>query len=67
MEHFSERLRELRQERNLSLSSLANLTGLSNSSLCRWENAQTDIKSEQLIILANFFGVTTDFLLGLED
>ena len=67
MDNFSERLKELRQEKNLSLSKLANLTGLSNSSLCRWENSQADIKSEQLIILAKFFGVTTDFLLGLED
>ena len=67
MDNFSERLKELRQEKNLSLSKLANLTGLSNSSLCRWENSQADIESEQLIILAKFFGVTTDFLLGLED
>lgn len=64
---FSERLKELREEKKLSIQQLAKQTGIGSSSICRWENCQADIKSMQLITLAKYFGVSTDYLLGLED
>ena len=67
MNKFSERLKELRIDKNLSIQALSRETGLGSSSICRWENGQADIKSEQLIILVKFFNVTSDYLLGLED
>ena len=67
MQIFGERLRDLRQERNLSLMQLAKLTQISNATLCRWENNTVDVKGAELVILAKFFGVSTDYLLGLED
>ena len=67
MEKFSERLKELRQERGLSIQGLAKEVKISSSSLCRWENCQADVKGSQLIILAGYFGVTIDYLMGLED
>ena len=66
MKIFAERLKELRQEKGLSIQSLAKATKIGSSSLCRWENCQADIKGSQLIVLAKFFNVTTDYLLGLE-
>ncbi|MBQ8522929.1 MAG: helix-turn-helix transcriptional regulator [Clostridia bacterium] len=35
--------------------------------ICRWENGVHDIKSNDLIKVALFFGVSTDYLVGLED
>lgn len=67
MNKFSERLKELRIEKSLSIDALAKEVNISSSSICRWELGQADIKATQLIIIANFFGVTTDYLLGLED
>ena len=67
MEKFSERLKELRLEKGLSIQALSKIVGIGSSTICRWENKQADIKSNELIILAKFFGVSTDFLLGLED
>lgn len=67
LEKFAERLKELRLEKNLSIQSLAKEVGIGSSSLCRWENCQADIKSSQLVMLAKFFGVTTDYLLGLDE
>ena len=64
---FAERLKELREEQNLSFEKLSKLTGLSSSALCNWENSINDITSDNLIVLAKFFKVTTDYLLGLED
>lgn len=67
MEKFSERLKALRQEKGLSIQGLAKEVHISSSALCRWENCQADIRGSQLVILAKYFGVTIDFLMGLED
>ena len=67
MKIFAERLKELRLEKGLSIGGLAKEIGIGSSSLCRWENMQADVKGSQLIILAKYFGVRTDYLMGLED
>ena len=67
MRKFAERLKELRIENNLSIKALSIKVDIGVASICRWENGQADIKGDQLITLAKFFRVTTDYLLGLED
>ncbi len=67
MDKFAERLKELRIEKGYSIKELSLKTKIGSASLCRWENKQADVKGSQLIILASFFNVTTDYLLGLED
>lgn len=67
MNIFAERLKELRIEKELSLEQLSKELKIGKSSLCRWENCQADVKGSQLVVIAKFFGVTTDYLLGLED
>lgn len=67
MEIFAERLKELRIEKGLSIQALAKNIKISSSSLCRWENNQADVKGSQLIILAKYFKVSSDYLLGLEN
>ena len=66
MEVFAERLKELRTEKWLSIQALAKEVGIGSSCLCRWENCQADVKGSQLIVLAKYFGVSVDYLLGLE-
>ncbi len=66
MDKFAERLKELRMDKGLSIAALAKEVGIGSSSLCRWENEQADVKGSQLIALAKYFDVTTDYLLGLE-
>ena len=67
MKLFAERLRSLRLDKNLSIKKLSNETKIGVASICRWENGLADVKGSQLIILAKFFGVSVDYLLGLED
>ena len=67
MEKFAERLKELRTEKGLSIQGLSKATKIGVASICRWENCQADVKGAQLVILANFFDVTIDCLMGLED
>ncbi len=64
---FANRLKELRAEANLSFDKLSKLVGISSSALCNWENNVCDISSDNLVALAKFFCVSTDYLLGLED
>ena len=59
----TERLKELRQENQ----ALAREVKIGSSSLCRWENCQADVKGSQLVILAKYFGVSIDYLMGLEE
>ena len=67
MKVFAERLKELREEKGLSIDKLSKAVNIGVASICRWENCQADVKGTQLIILAKYFDVTTDYLLGLED
>lgn len=67
MDIFAERLKELRQEKGLSIQALAKEIGIGSSSICRWENSQADVKGYQLVILAKYFKVTIDYLMGLEN
>lgn len=67
MEKLAKRLKSLREEAGLSLEQLSREVGIGSSSLCRWENQQADIKGSQLKILAKFFNVSTDYLLGVVD
>ena len=66
MDDFAVRLKELRLEKNLSIQELSRQIGIGSYSLCRWENRQADVKGTQQIVLARFFSVTVDYLLGLE-
>ena len=67
MNKFGERLRELREDKKLSLMQLSKKVGISDTTLCRWENNKNDVKGEQLVVIATFFDVSTDYLLGLTD
>ena len=67
MRIFCQRLKELRIDKNLSIMALSKEIMVSDATICRWENNQADIKSDQLVALAKYFGVSTDYLLGLED
>ncbi len=67
MEKFIERLKELRQEKGLSQAQLAKATGISTGAIGFWETGERVPNAQSVIVLAKFFGVTTDYLLGLED
>ena len=67
MSKFPERLKELKKDSGLSNMKIAKAIGVGDTTICRWENGKADIKSKELVKLAQFFGVSTDYLVGLED
>lgn len=67
MKIFAERLKELRLEMGLSTTKLGEAIGVSNVAISRWERELRIPNIENLVALAKFFKVSTDFLCGLED
>ena len=67
MNTFGERLKELRLEKGLTQTELAKSTGFTQPAIARWEKALQIPNIETAIVFAKFFGVTTDYLLGLEN
>lgn len=64
---FSVRLKQLRQEHKLSLEQLAKAIGVSTMAISRWENETRIPNIEALILLANYFCVSSDYILGIEE
>ena len=67
MEKFIERLKELRTDLGKSQAQLAKETGLSQPAIALWELGERIPNAQAIIVLARYFKVTTDFLLGEED
>lgn len=61
------KLFELRSEKNLSQRELAKIMNVSQGTYNNWENSNTQPSIEQLIALADFFGVSVDYLIGRTD
>ena len=64
---FQERIKELRLQNNMSQMELARATGISQSAIAKWELGKTEPTATAIIILAKFFGETTDYILGVTD
>jgi len=60
---FGSRLRNLRESRNLRQDDVADLFGMNKSAVSQWENGRIPHPTI-LSKLADYFGVTTDYLLG---
>lgn len=61
------RIRFLREQKNLRQSDVAKATRIDQRSLSNYETGKTQPDAYVIVTLANFFNVTTDYLLGLTD
>lgn len=64
---FSIRFKELREERKLSQKQIGKELGYTQVCISRWESAERMPNANDIIAVALFFNVTTDYLLGLTD
>ena len=67
MTDFPQTLKELRLERQLTQSALADLLIINQRTISSWETGIREPDYEMLVKIAKFFDVTTDYLLGVED
>ena len=64
---FGERVYLLRKQAGLSQKQLGVVLGLSNKAICTMEGGSRGTTIEKLATLAEYFHVSTDYLLGITD
>lgn len=67
MNKFAKRVRELRIEKSMSQDALAKELSFTPTTVTKWESGEREPSFDVLIELADFFCVSTDYLLGRED
>ena len=60
------RIKQIRQEQNITQEQLADHLGITSKAVSQWECDRTSPDISQLPALARFFNVTTDILLGVD-
>lgn len=65
--HFPSRLKSLRKNINLSQLELAKIFNVSNGTISKWEQGEREPDFFTLLMIANYFGVSCDYLLGKEN
>jgi len=66
MKHFGDRLKKLRHNRNITQDALAEYLGISYQAVSKWENNAGYPDISLLPAIAGFFGVSADYLLGID-
>jgi len=64
---IGKRMKALRRAKDITQEELAEYLGVSYQSVSRWENGVCYPDMELLPALADFFGVTVDYLIGVDD
>lgn len=61
------RIKQLRNEKNINQDVLAKLLGLEIAGISKLETGRVPLKDEYIVKLAEYFEVSTDYLLGKSD
>lgn len=59
------KLRQLREDNNMSQAEMSKLLGCSQQTYSRYESHTTEIPLESLIFLADYYDTSVDYLLGI--
>ena len=61
------RMRDLREDRDLTQQQVADLLGTSQTMYARYERGANELPIRHLLTLCRYYGVSADYLLGLSD
>lgn len=61
------RIRDMREDKDLSQREVAAYLGMSQTGYSKYETGENDIPTQILIKLADLYNTTTDYLLGRSD
>ena len=64
---YYKRIRELREDNDVLQKDVAKLLNTTQQHYSRIENGSTEITADRIIVLAKFYNVTSDYILGLSD
>ena len=61
------RIRDLREDRDLTQTQVAQMLGMSQTGYSKYETGENDLPTQVLILLADFYHTSVDYLLGHTD
>ncbi len=64
---FYQRLKDLREDRDLNQAAIANLLNTTQQQYYRYETGKRELPMHHFITLAKFYNVSLDYLAGLID
>ena len=64
---YKKRIRDLREDHDKTQSQIATVLGTSQTMYARYERGANELPIHHLITLANYYNVTTDYILGRSD
>ena len=65
--HYRERMRSLREDRDLTQREVAEVIQKSQQGYSHIEDGRAELKIEDLIKLCKFYGVSADYFIGIEE
>lgn len=65
MDNYYPRLKDLREDHDLSQQQVADYLGMKQPQYSRYERGLRDVPTDVLIRLAHLYNTTTDYILGL--
>lgn len=65
--YIYQRIRDVREDKDISQNTIAEMLGEHYTTYRRWETGETEIPCHIVIKLAQFYKVSTDYLLGLSN
>ncbi|MBR6570133.1 MAG: helix-turn-helix transcriptional regulator [Clostridia bacterium] len=64
---YRQRLREVREDRDLSQTEVGKIINKSQQGYSHIENGRAELKIEDLVSLCKFYNLSADYLIGLTD
>ncbi len=64
---YVKRLRDLREDHDLTQQQVANILGTSQTMYARYERGANELPIRHLLTLCDHYGVSADYLLGRRD
>lgn len=64
---FDDRLKKLRKAKGCSMKQMAEELGMCYTTYVNYEKNEREPNSESLVLIAKYFGVTVDYLLGINN
>ena len=63
---YRQRLREIREDRDLSQAEVGKIIGKSQQGYSHIENGRAELKIDDLILLCRFYKLSADYIIGIK-
>jgi len=64
---YIDRLTEIRNDRDIKQSTIAEILGVKQSAVSKYEKRRTQYTVDDIIKLCNFYKISADYILGLPE